>query len=43
MGELGNPHISVMNVDDSDLATNAFLKKIGFQIFIRKYETHLPL
>ena len=43
MGELGNPNMSLLNIEANDVATNTFLKSIGFQIFIQQYEMHYTL
>ena len=43
MGELDNPNLSILNVEDNDLATNTFLRSIGFQIFIQQFEPVMKL
>ena len=40
MGELDNPNMSILNVEDSSMATNTFLKSIGFQQYIQQYEMY---
>lgn len=43
MSKLGNSSLSVINVDQSDLATTRFLQRIGMEAFIGQYEMMLEL
>ena len=43
LGKLGNPNLSIINIDRGDADTIGFLKHIGFSIYISQYEMGLDL
>jgi ribosomal protein S18 acetylase RimI-like enzyme len=43
LSNIGNPHLSILNIDDADVATNKFFQALGFEIFIEQYEMRVSI